>query len=62
MAESHPPGLELSPLGELEGHHQFKQGTVYRQVRPTALDSNLEVCPHLELYRLGVPRMFVATG
>ena len=38
MAESHPPGLELSLLGELKGHHQFKQGTVYRQVRTTPLD------------------------
>ena len=33
-------GLKLSFLGELKSHHQFKQGTVYRQVRPTVEDSN----------------------
>ena len=32
---THPPRLELSFLGELKGHHQFKNGTAYRQVRPT---------------------------
>ena len=62
MAESHPPGLELSLLGGLKGHHQFKHGTAYRQVSPTALDKIKNLYPADRVRHVGRAQVHSSLG